>query len=155
MLDVAIADIRARSGQLRFDLNLVAFATPPPPTEPLLPAPTLREAIEQVLTVARLSESSTDRVSLLRSAIAELGKNRDGGDPALPVEWIAATSVAAEQAIETELRVDRAYQSLSKRMLRLADRRPRASVRGVERLEALVIAGRRPGPRKGRMRSIL
>jgi hypothetical protein len=139
MLDVAIADIRARSGQLRFDLNLVAFATPPPPTEPLLPAPTLREAIEQVLTVARLSESSTDRVSLLRSAIAELGKNRDGGDPALPVEWIAATSVAAEQAIETELRVDRAYQSLSKRMLRLADQRAHAAnVRGVERLEALV-----------------
>ena len=139
MLDVAIADIRARSGQLRFDLNLVAFATPPPPTEPLLPAPTLRESIEQVLTVARLSESSTDRVSLLRSAIVELGKNRDGGDPTLPVEWIAATSVAAEQAIEAELRVDRAYQSLSKRMLRLADQRAHAAnVRGVERLEALV-----------------
>jgi hypothetical protein len=139
MLDVAIADIRARSGQLRFDLNLVAFATPPPPTEPLLPAPTLREAIEQVLTVARLSESSTDRVSLLRSAVTELGKNRDAGDPTLPVEWISTTAVAAEQAIETELRVDRAYQSLSKRMLRLADQRARAAnVRGVERLEALV-----------------
>jgi hypothetical protein len=139
MLDVAIADIRATSGRGRFDLNLVAFATPPPPTEPLLPAPALREAIEQVLTLARLSESSSDRVSLLRSAISELGKNRARGDPALPVEWIAATAAAAEQAIEAELRTDRAYQSLSQRMLRLADQRARAAnVRGVERLEALV-----------------
>jgi hypothetical protein len=136
MLDVAIADIRARSGQARFDLNLVAFATPPPPTEPLLPAPTLRETIEQVLTAARLSESSTDRVSLLRTAVTELAK---GADPALPVEWIAATSTAAEQAIEAEIRIDRAYQSLSMRMLRLADQRAHAAnVRGVERLEALV-----------------
>src|SRR6185369_9095238 len=62
MLDVAIADLRASSGQRRFDLNLVAFATPPPPTEPLLRAPTLRWSIEQVLTVGRLSESSSDRV---------------------------------------------------------------------------------------------
>lgn len=139
MLDVAIADIRATTGQRKFDLNLVAFATPPPPTEPLLPAPTLRESIEQVLTVARLSESSTDRVTLLRTAIAELGKNRDSGDPTLPVEWISATALAAEQTIETELRIDRSYQSLSKRMLRLADQRARlANVRGVEGLVGLV-----------------
>jgi hypothetical protein len=139
MLDVAIADIRASTGQRQFDLNLVAFATPPPPTEPLLPAPTLRESIEQVLTVARLSESSTDRVSLLRTAITELGKNRVSGDPTLPVEWISATALAAEQTIEAELRIDRSYQSLSKRVLRLADQRARmANVRGVEGLVGLV-----------------
>jgi len=139
MLDVAIADLRASSGQRRFDLNLVAFATPPPPTEPLLPAPTLRESIEQVLTVARLSESSSDRVSLLRTAVDELSKNAEGGDPALPVEWIAATTTAAEQAIAAELRIDRSYQSLSARMLRLADQRARAAnVRGIERLAAQV-----------------
>lgn len=139
MLDVAIADLRASSGQLRFDLNLVAFATPPPPTEPLLPTPTLRESIEQVLTVARLSDSSTDRVALLRSAVDELARNAEGGDPTVPVEWIAATTTAAEQAIEAELRIDRSYQSLTKRMLRLADQRARAAnVRGVERLEAQI-----------------
>jgi hypothetical protein len=139
MLDVAIADIRATSGQLRFDLNLVAFATPPPPTEPLLPAPTLREAIEQVLTAARLSESPADRVSLLRTAVTELAKNKDSVDPALPVEWIAATTTAAEQAIVAELRIDRSYQSLSRRMLRLADQRAQAAnVRGVENLVALI-----------------
>jgi hypothetical protein len=139
MLDVAIADIRATAGQGRFALNLVAFASPPPPTEPLMPAPTLRESIEQVLTAARLSESSADRVSLLRSAVSEIEKNRDGGGAALPEEWVAATTSAAEQAIEGELRTDRAYRSLSTRMLRLADQRAHAAnVRGVESLLALV-----------------
>jgi hypothetical protein len=139
MLDVAIADLRASSGQRRFDLNLVAFVTPPPPIEPLMPAPTLRESIEQVLAAARLSESSTDRVSLLRSAVDELSKNAEAGDPSLPVEWIAATTTAAEQAIAVELKTDRAYQSLSARMLRLADQRARsANVRGIERLAAQI-----------------
>jgi hypothetical protein len=139
MLDVAIADLRASSGQRRFDLNLVAFATPPPPTEPLLPAPTLRESIEQVLAAARLSPSSADRVSLLRSAVDELSKNAESGDPSAPVEWIAATTTAAEQSIAVELRIDRAYQSLSTRMLRLADQRARAAnVRGIERLAAQI-----------------
>jgi hypothetical protein len=139
MLDVAIADIRATAGQGRFALNLVAFATPAPPSEPLLPAPTLRESIEQVLAVARLSESSADRMSLLRSAVTELEKNKDVDDPTLPVDWVTATTTAAQQAIDAEVRTDRAYQSLSTRMLRLADQRARAAnVRGVENLLALV-----------------
>jgi hypothetical protein len=139
MLDVAIADIRATSGQGRFNLNLVAFATQPPPNEPLLPAPTLRESIEQVLTVARLSESSADRVSLLRSAVSELENNKDVGDPALPADWVVATTTEAQKAIDAELRTDRAYRSLSTRMIRLADQRARsANVRGVENLLAFV-----------------
>jgi hypothetical protein len=137
MLDVAIADIRATSGQ-GFNLSLVAFATQPPPNEPLMPAPTLRESIEQVLTVARLSESSTDRVSLLRSAVSELDKKKDT-DPSLPSDWVVATTTAAQQAIDAEVRTDRAYRSLSTRMIRLADQRARtANVRGVENLLALV-----------------
>jgi len=139
MLDVAIADIRATAGQGRFNLNLVAFATQPPPNDPLMPAPTLREAIEQVITVAKLSESSTDRVSLLRSAVTELEKNKDKGDPSLSAEWVATTTAAAQQAIDAELRTDRAYRSLSTRTIRLADQRARAAnVRGVENLLALV-----------------
>ena len=39
--------------QARFNFNLVAFAAPPPITEPLLPAPTLQRVIEQVLNAAR------------------------------------------------------------------------------------------------------
>ena len=134
MLDQAIADLRVSTGG-RFDLNLVAFSSPPPPIEPLLPAPTLQEAIEQVLTAARLAESSFERVSLLTAAVEELDK----GEAALPAEWATATSSAVRRDIETEGRIDRSYQLLTRRMVRLADQRARAAdVRGVERVIARV-----------------
>src|SRR5438876_2728082 len=76
MLDAAIADLRIQgspgSQGSQFAFNLVAFATPPPAYEPLMPAPTLKESIEQVLLAARLSESSTDRVALYKSALGAL-----------------------------------------------------------------------------------
>jgi hypothetical protein len=87
MLDQAIADLRVSAGGGRFDLNLVAFSSPPPPVEPLLPAPTLREAIEQTLAAAQLAESSSERVWLLTAALDELGN----GDAALPTVWVTAT----------------------------------------------------------------
>jgi hypothetical protein len=146
MLDQAIADLRVSTGG-RFDLNLVAFSSPPPPVEPLLPAPTLREAIEQTLAAAQLAESSSERVWLLTAALDELGN----GEAALPTDWVTATRVAARREIETEGRIDRTYQSLTKRMMRLADQRARAAdVRGVERVIARVfqrdfaLGGRRP-----------
>jgi hypothetical protein len=147
MLDQAIADLRVSAGGGRFDLNLVAFSSPPPPVEPLLPAPTLREAIEQTLAAAQLAESSSERVWLLTAALDELGN----GDAALPTDWVTATSVAARREIETEGRIDRSYQLLTRRMVRLADQRARAAdVRGVERVIARVfqrdfaLGGRRP-----------
>jgi type II secretory pathway component PulJ len=131
MLDEAIADLRVSTGGGRFDLNLVAFSSPPPPIEPLLPAPTLREGIEQMLSAARLTESSSDRRWLLTAALDELSS----GEAALPSEFVSATSVAARREIETEGRIDRTYQSLTRRMMRLADQRARAAdVRGVERV---------------------
>ena len=130
MLDQAIADLRVSTGG-RFDLNLVAFSSPPPPIEPLLPAPTLREGIEQMLSVARVSESSSERVWLLTAALDELST----GKAALPDDFVSATSVAARREIETETRIDKTYQSLTRRMMRLADQRARAAdVRGVERV---------------------
>src|SRR6185312_3983231 len=123
MLDAAIADLRS-SGQARqgqFAFNLVATGTPPPVYEPLLPAPSLKESIEQVLLAARLSESSTDRVELYKSALGELTslKGKDG----VPTEWVTTTSATLTRAIATEARVDRSYESLSRRLLRLADLR--------------------------------
>src|SRR5262245_53482486 len=49
MLDEAIADLQAAAGRGRYELSLSAFADPPPVVEPLLPPPTPKEAIEQVL----------------------------------------------------------------------------------------------------------
>jgi len=135
MLDAAIADLRASSGQGRFAFNLVAFASPPPALEPLLPAPTLQESIEQVLLAARMSDSSTDRVQLYKSALGELERRKAEGDPSIPTEWVTTTSASVTKAIATEVRIDRNYQTLTQRMLKIASQRARlGDVRGLERL---------------------
>src|SRR2546426_891442 len=66
MLDEAIAELRAAAGVERFDLSLVAASKPPAtPRAALLPNPTPQEVIEQTLAAARLSDSATDRTTLL------------------------------------------------------------------------------------------
>src|SRR5262249_8735982 len=87
MLDGAIADLRATPGRGRFRLSLSAFADPPTIEEPMLPAPTPREAIEQVLLAARTVDSAPERTSLLSSAVAAIDLDKD----ALPADWAAGT----------------------------------------------------------------
>jgi hypothetical protein len=140
MLDAAIADLQTQGargapgsrGSGQFAFNLVAFSTPPPALEPLMPSPTLRESIEQVLLAARMSESSSDRVQLYKSALAEL----DGAaNNSVPTTWVDATRASVTTAIATETRIDRNYRSLSQRLLRIADFRAReGDVRALERL---------------------
>ena len=65
LLDEAISELRAQAGLSNFAVALVA-ATPSPELEPLLPAPTPREAIEQTLTAARLSGRVVDRLRCCR-----------------------------------------------------------------------------------------
>jgi hypothetical protein len=143
MLDAAIADLRTQSAQgsqgaqgsqrSPIAFNLVTFSSPPPVYEPLLPAPTLKESIEQVLLAARMSDSPADRLELYKAAHSELARNRN--DPSISTEWVITTSVAVTQTIAAETRIDRSYESLSQRMLRLADLRARdGDVRGLERL---------------------
>ena len=91
MLDEAIADLRASRGGGRFDLTLSAFADPPAIVEPLLPPPTPREAIEQVLAAARAVDRAAERTSLLATALATIDRDED----ALPAEWAAATRADA------------------------------------------------------------
>ena len=135
MLDEAIADLRAATGRERFDLSLVAYANPLAIAEPLLPAPTPQEAIEQTLAAARLSESPVERVSLLGAALVEL----DRSETRLPSEWVTATRGQTKAAIETELRIDKTYQSLTTQVMGLATRRARlADVRGLERMLARI-----------------
>ncbi len=141
MLDAAIADLRtstqpassASRGQFAF--NLVAFSSPPPVLEPLLPPPTLRESIEQVLVAARSSESSFDRVQLYKSALAELDRSKAANDTTIPFDWAEATRASINAAVATEVRLDRSYRSLSQRLLRIADVRAReGDVHALERL---------------------
>jgi len=131
MLDEAIADLQASRGPGRFALTLSAFTDPPAIVEPLLPAPTPQQAIEQVLTAARASDLSADRTSLLVSAVAAIDRDKT----ALPAAWASAARVEAQAEIARELKLDRAYQSLAMRMMTLANRRAKqADVRGIERL---------------------
>lgn len=130
MLDEAIADLRAANGESKFTVDLVAFSAPPP-IEAMLPAPTAREAIEQVLAAARASDVPADRAALLRSAMDSL----DRGGAAIDAEWASTTRASVAAELEAELRLDRSYQSLTERMLRLADdRAAMGDVRGVQRV---------------------
>jgi hypothetical protein len=148
MLDEAIAELRAQAGIQRFDLNFVAAReTAEPEREPLLEPPTLREVIEQTLTAARLSDSSAGRVTLMSVALASIDRDSD----ILPSDWRTEVRRNTRAAIAMELETDRAYQSLSSRMLSLANQRARAAnVRGIERLVEEIrardreLGGRRP-----------
>jgi len=135
MLDEAIADLQAATGRGRFTLTLSAFVDPPAIVEPLLPPPTPREAIEQVLVAARVVDTPAERTSLLATAVAAI----DREEGVVPADWAATTRAEAEAEIVGELRVDRSYQSLTAQMMWLANRRARAAdVRGLERLVRVV-----------------
>jgi hypothetical protein len=131
LLDEAIADLRASRGAGRFDLTLSAFADPPAIVEPLLPPPTPKEAIEQVLAAARVVDTAAERTSLLATAVATIDRSKE----ALPPDWAAATRADASDAMRAELRLDRSYQLLTAQTMASANRRARtADVPGLERL---------------------
>ncbi len=132
MLDEAIADLQASRSPGRFALSLSAFSDPPAIVEPLLPPPaTPRQAIEQILTAARAVDMSAERTSLLATAVASLDREK----AALPAAWAAVARAEARSEIARELKLDRSYQSLTARMMALANRRAKqADVRGLERV---------------------
>ena len=66
LVDEVLSDLRASRGDTSFDLDLVAWAVPPPAPQPL-PPPTLRDAVSQALRLAQMTDSPVERVSLLRA----------------------------------------------------------------------------------------
>jgi hypothetical protein len=146
MLDEAIADLRAATGEERFDLAVVAF-TAPQPFEPVVPPPTPMEAIAQTLLAARLTESSVERTSLLNAAL--VGLDREAAS--LPEDWAAAVRTEARAAIEIEAGIDRGYKTLAERIMAAVDQRAKlGDVRSVERalvrlrLGDAALGGKRP-----------
>lgn len=132
LLDEAIADLRAAAGVGQFSLSFVAApAAAIIPSEPLLPPPTPKEAIEQTLMAARVTTSPAERVSLLAVALRSL--DRDAA--LLPPEWSITARIEAKSAIAREVAVDESYRVLTARMSSAAAARARAAdVRGVQRL---------------------
>jgi hypothetical protein len=131
MLDEAIADLRAARGESRFDINLSAYTDPPSIPEPLLPAPTPQEAIDQILGAARVVDTSAERTSLLATAAAAIDRDKAH----LPADWALTTRASVQAQLQAETTLDRSYQSLTKRMMTLANQRARnADVFGIERV---------------------
>ena len=131
MLDEAIVDLRAAAGANSFDLTFVAAAAPPPEREPLMPAPSAQEIIEQTIAAAGLTDSPAERMSLLSTAHHAL----ESEAASLPPEWAASTSAAVTARMTHEAVVDRRYRAMRDRMIRLATARARmADVRGVQRV---------------------
>jgi hypothetical protein len=132
MFDDVIAETRAASGASNVDLTLVANMAAPP-SMPLMDTPSLPETLEQGLRAASLAEPG-ERLSLLRSVATTLATV---GPEAT---WSGSLRARVATAIATEERIDRGYASLSREMLRTAERRARdADVRGVERLMSQVL----------------
>ena len=147
LLDEAIADLRVASGASRFNLTLEAHTDGAVPSVPLMPPPTLRESIEQVLNASRMVDNSTERSSLLAAALTTIDAGRDS----LPAEWAATTRSDIETQLRVEADVDRSYRVMSQEILALANQRARvADVRGVDRLLTYVqmrdtrLGGKRP-----------
>jgi hypothetical protein len=147
LLDEAIADLRAATGAQRFAFTLSAFADVPTSTEPLLPAPTPKESIDQLLVAAGLVDVPAERKSLLATALSAM--KRDA--PNLPAEWLSKTRPDTQAALNREMRIDSSYSQLTKGILTVATARLRhGDVRGLERLMADVrrrdqlLGGRRP-----------
>jgi hypothetical protein len=132
MLDEAIADLRAATATPgRFDLSFAAFVDPPTVPEPLLPPPTPQEAIEHVLTAARIVDNPSERTSLLSAALVSIDRDKD----ALPATWAAARRADIEAAVRDEVRLDGSYKLLTTRIISIAEyRAANADVLGLERL---------------------
>src|SRR3954464_11758366 len=131
LLDKAIADLEAARTPGRFALSLSAFTDPPAIVEPLLPAPTARETVEQVLMAARVVDVSAERTSLLATAVGAIDRDKES----LPAEWAERARVEAQIQIKQEIALDRSYQPPAARMVLLSNRSgSQADVRGIERV---------------------
>ena len=157
LLDEAIADLRAANGDGRFDLSLTAF-TDPPPRRPSRSwrRRRPRRSIEQLLVAARVADTASERTTLLETALA--GLDRDAA--ALPASLAGGDArTATRWQFEAERRVDRAYQSLTTRIVAQADRQARAAdvgslVRLADTVRTSDQDARRPASRNRRRRSI-
>jgi hypothetical protein len=134
-LDEVIAGFQASRGGGRFNLSLVSNVAAQPVREALLPPPTLKEAIEQMLIAAGLAESPMERSSLLANALSVVR----GSSSSLPAEWARSTELAVRARIAEEVQIERNYQLLTQQMSRAASDLARAAdVRGIERLLAQI-----------------
>jgi hypothetical protein len=145
VLDEAVSGLRAAAGIGSFELSIVTSVAAVP-LEPLLDMPAPRELFYQILRVAQLTDRSTERVSLLETAVALLDESRD----AMPSPDALMLRNAVVQQVREELTTDERYAELTKGALQSATRAAaRARVRDVE---AVLVSVSREDERLGRRR---
>ncbi len=133
IVEEAISDIWAGSGGRTFDLSLVA--TIEPPSEPLLPEPTVKDTIDLASAAAGLTEARIERLSLQEQILAVLDRRRQG----LPRDWYRTTRKAITSDLRREAELDERYEALLARSRRSArEAAARADVAALERLAAEV-----------------
>jgi hypothetical protein len=129
LFDTVVAETRAAAGMTNVDLSLIANMAEPP-SVPLLPAPTLRESVEQALRAVALAPDASERTSLLRAIDGALVAESAAGAP-----WTDPLRIRVTGAIAVEERATRDYGLLTRDILQAADRSARiADVTGVERV---------------------
>ena len=130
MFDTVIAETRAKGGAVNVDLSLVATMAAPP-SVPLLPPPSFEDHLDQALRAAALSPDASERVSLLRSIERVLVETASTGR----VAAVTPLYARVRSALVVEERANRAYEGLTRELVRSADRYARAAdVTGVERV---------------------
>jgi hypothetical protein len=132
-IDEVMSELRIAAGESQFDLSFVG-STLPPPTADLLPAPSVRDTIEEAFTAAKTTPDVGERVSLLRAIAASLREQPSDAS------WAPALYRRASLDLEAELKIEKTYAEVARRALSDADHRARdADVRGVEGVIARVL----------------
>lgn len=152
VLDEVISQLRISVGITRFDLSLSAPL--PAPLPPPLPPPTDSELVEQFVAAASISDSATERMSLLQTVLRVI----DRAVGLLPGEWAERMRASVTGDLERERKIERAYNDLRKTTLETAARlASRGSMADLEKLRDKVRAEdkRLGGQRAGDIAALL
>lgn len=121
LFDEVIAELRIAAGEPAVELALIA---PPPPREPLLPAPTLRESVALALSAAELADNGAERIGILSGAARAAGRM---GDPVV--------EQTVSELLQEEISAGSAYAALLSALRTRAEAaRERGDVAAVARL---------------------
>ena len=139
IVDEAVNSLRAQpgsgytGGDEDFSLALTGGLADMP-LQPTLGMPTLPEQLDQVFTIAELTERADDRVAVLQAAlliIADL-------EGALPAPELAVARTTARQRIDYEHEMDRRYAALSRETL--AQATAAAEAARIAEVEAILVS---------------
>ena len=113
VLDEVIAQLRVAVGITSFDLSLSANAPLAQPPPPPLPPPTDAELVEQFVAAASIADSPVERIGLLRTVMRMI----DRAIGMLPAEWASRMRKTAAGQLESEQKIEQAYNDLRTRTL--------------------------------------